>query len=77
MESRFDPISAADFRRRYPTAIWVEEGQDVLARVRQVRLGKELWRPCALLALALMVAEMALYREKGEVIDEPPQEKRA
>ncbi|MCR4440387.1 MAG: BatA domain-containing protein [bacterium] len=75
-ESRFQALSAAQFRERYPTAIWVDEGQDVASSVQEARLGRELWRPLALLALGLMIAEMALYREKGEVIDEPPQEAR-
>ncbi len=73
-ESRFQPMAATDFRQRYPTAVWVEEGQDVVRSVQEARLGRELWLPCVLLALALMGAEMALYREKGEVIEEPPQE---
>ncbi|MGQ9851930.1 MAG: BatA domain-containing protein [Candidatus Oleimicrobiaceae bacterium] len=73
-ESRFQPMALTDFCQRYPSAIWVEEGQDVAHKVQEARLGRELWLPCVLLALALMGVEMALYREKGEVIEEPPQE---
>lgn len=73
-ESRFQPMALTDFCQRYPSAIWVAEGQDVAHKVQEARMGRELWLPCVLLALALMGVEMALYREKGEVIEEPPQE---
>ncbi|MDZ7413024.1 MAG: BatA domain-containing protein [candidate division KSB1 bacterium] len=76
-ESRFEPLAAEDLRTRYPTMTWVTEGEDVVKSVQQARMGRELWRPLAVLALLCMVVEMALYREKGEVLDEGATEVRS
>ncbi len=75
-ESRFAPLSPAELRTRYPTLTWVAEGNDVATCLQQARLGRELWRPLAALALVCLVLEMILYREKGEVIDEGTKEVR-
>jgi hypothetical protein len=40
----------------------LEGGTDLARRVREARFGRELWRECLLLALALLVAETLIGR---------------
>ncbi len=44
---------------------YVSADRDVEANVREIRQGRELWRPILLLALAMLVVEVLLSRGKG------------
>ena len=51
-------------------AIRISENEDISALVHARRFGRELWKYFVIAALVLLVVEMIIYREKGEVVDE-------
>jgi hypothetical protein len=63
-ESDLAPLDRARLERLFPAGRvrTLEGGADLARRVREARFGRELWRECLLLALALLVAETLLGR---------------
>lgn len=49
---------------------WVAEPAQLARSVREARIGREYWKQLLALALALLIVEMAIYREKGQPEDE-------
>jgi hypothetical protein len=50
--------------------IWVEDPGKIAQVIREARSGREYWRELMIAALILLLLEMALYREKGEMVPE-------
>lgn len=46
---------------------WIEDPARISQTIREERVGREYWRELLLAALVLLLLEMAIYREKGEV----------
>ena len=63
-ESDLSSLDRARLERLFPAGRvrTLEGGADLARRVREARFGRELWRECLLLALALLVAETILGR---------------
>jgi hypothetical protein len=63
-ESDLSSLDRARLERLFPAGRvrTLEGGADLARRVREARFGRELWRECVLLALALLVAETLLGR---------------
>ena len=63
-ESDLGVLDRARLERMFPAGRvrTLEGGADLARRVREARFGRELWRECVLLALALLVAETLIGR---------------
>ena len=63
-ESDLSSLDRARLERLFPAGRvrTLEGGTDLARRVREARFGRELWRECLLLALALLVAETLIGR---------------
>ena len=63
-ESELEPLDQQRIEALFPggRVRWLEGGTDLARRVREARFGRELWRECVLLALALLIAETLLGR---------------
>jgi len=63
-ESDLTPLDRTRIERLFPAGRvrTLEGGADLARRVREARFGRELWRECVLIALALLVAETLLGR---------------
>ena len=68
-ESNFDQINPKILEQKFG-AIRISENENVAAVVHARRFGHELWKYFIFAALILLVIEMLIYREKGEVVDE-------
>lgn len=65
-ESEVTPIEFDRLQRLY-NAKKISRSEPIANFVEKQRYGRELWKYLAFLALALMIIEMFIYREKGEV----------
>ena len=45
---------------------WIDAPGELERTIREARVGREYWRELLLAAVALLIIEMAIYREKGE-----------
>ncbi|MGH7740783.1 MAG: hypothetical protein ACRENS_02040, partial [Candidatus Eiseniibacteriota bacterium] len=63
-ESDLAPLDRTRLERLFPAGRvrTLEGGADLARRVREARFGRELWRECVLLALALLIAETLIGR---------------
>ncbi len=73
-ESKVISITRDELLHRYGSASIIEESDAVFDRVSASRLGREYWKLLIILVLIMLIVEMALYREKGEVTVTEPAE---
>lgn len=68
-ESEIEPIEPGFLENKYK-AQRVPAGDTIANFVERQRYGRELWKYFAIFALGLLVLEMLIYRERGEVTGE-------
>ena len=68
-ESEMAPISQDDLKDIFQFPVYINPKEQIVQQVQETRIGKEFWKPFIIIVLVLVVVEMLLFRERGEVVN--------